>query len=156
MKIHQPKKFLMIIISILVLVGCDKYEVVNKDEYLVVKKDEVKSYSWETTWRGLNILSKVKTKYIDGKLLYKISVKDIDGLPITKTDYYETLKKGNLNIIFRDKDDFVVHEELVGVHTFSIEMVDNIETSIGREGSFDIEEIQYVKIDKVMIGTRGI
>jgi hypothetical protein len=147
----------MITISLLVLVGCDNYEFVNTDEYLVVKKEETKIYYLETTWKGLNILSEVKTKYTDGKVYYIIDVSDIDGVPILETDYYETLNQGYLEIIFRDKDNFELHEESIKVTNFSIGVDDNnIETTIVKQGSFDLEESEYIKIGKVRIGTQGI
>ena len=146
----------MITISLLVLVGCEKYEFVNTDEYLVVKKDETKEYSDETKWKGLNISSTIKTKYMDGKVHYIIKVEDIDGLPIKETDYYETLKKGYLKLGFRDKDNFELHDVSIKVSTFTGGMIDDEEMVIFEQGSFDFEESKYIKIDKLTVGTTGI
>tara|TARA_Y100001970_G_C13883752_1_gene675146 strand:+ start:123 stop:566 length:444 start_codon:yes stop_codon:yes gene_type:complete len=147
----------MVTISLLVLVGCDNYEFVNTDEYLVVKKDDVREFSDETTWKGLNILSITKIKYTDGKVQYKIKVSDIDGEPIKETDYFEKFKEGSLLISFRDKDNFELHNLRLEVKkSFSTVMEDNIQTSLSSEGSFDFEESKFVKINMVSIGTHGM
>ncbi len=156
MKIRQPNKFLMITISLLVLVGCDNYEFVNTDEYLVVKKDETKEYSNEMTWKGLNISSTVKTKYIDGKFHYRVVLKDLDGVPVPETDYYENLNKGSLILTFYDIDRFELHKINISVASFTHYYdEDNLVTRIGTQNSENFSESKYLKVDDITVGTRG-
>ena len=154
MKIRETKKFLMITISLLVLVGCDNYEFVNKDEYLVVKKDETKEYSKEINWDDLNILSTVTIKYIGDELHYRIVVRDLDKVPILETDYYENLIQGSQVLIFSDMDDFRLHKITVPFGDFDWIMTDDGKVShIEGQGSVEFDQSKYSKIHDIRIGT---
>ena len=148
----------MITISLLVLVGCDNYEFVNTDEYHVIKKEEVKEFESEIKWDGLNILTELEVKHLDGRFFYKVLVKDLDGEPIQEQDYYEALRKGNLRLLIRDKDDFkIVNEIPLKVSLFNSRVgIDNkTPYSLVTQGSIQMEETTYIKIDTIRVGTSG-
>ena len=142
---------------LLVLVGCDQYELVNTDEYLLVKKDETKEYVREIRWSGLNILSTVRLKYIEGKLHYRIEVEDLDKVLIKETDYYKSLINGSQVLVFSDVDNFTLHEIEVPFRKFkNIMNDDGSSSSIEGQGSEEFDEIKFSKIHTVRLGTNGI
>ena len=157
MKTLKQTKFLMITLSLLVLVGCDQYEFVNLDEYLIIKKDKTKDYPSEIKWSGLNISTKVTTKYMDGRLHYIIFLEDLDGGPIQETDYFENLiNNGELRLTFRDIDGFKLHDTSLPIINFTNVTKGNKRFSIREEDSVQFKESEYVKINQVNVGTIGV
>lgn len=157
MKIPQQIKLLMVTLSILVLVGCDQYDFVNTDEYLVIKKDEIKEFNKTITWSELEISVLVDIKYFNESLNYRIKIEDLKGNVITETDYYSRLMGGDLELIFRDTDDFDLVKLKRDVSRFA-----NIENSLGKvdelifHGSVLLDEDTYYKIENLTIYTYGM
>tara|TARA_B100000131_G_C18033771_1_gene579545 strand:+ start:588 stop:1067 length:480 start_codon:yes stop_codon:yes gene_type:complete len=159
MKILQLNKTLIITLSVLTLVGCDNYEFVNTDQYHLIKKDEVKYYNGEIKWDGLNISTKVTAKYLDGRFYYKLLVEDLGGGPLQETDYYEALRQGTLRLIIYDKDNFEIENEIPIKVT---EMYNQIgqdgktQVALVLQGSIQMQESKYLKIETITVGTLGI
>jgi|TARA_B110000003_G_scaffold183651_1_gene182676 hypothetical protein len=157
MKILQLNKPLIIILSVLILVGCDNYELVNTDEYHVVKKHEIREFESKIQWDGLNISTYLEVKHLDGKLYYKILVEDLEGESIHEKDYYEVLINKNLLLFIYDKDDFeLVNYIDLPVSTFDDRIgKDNKRYSLVRQGSLRMEETTYIQIVDIRVGTSG-
>ena len=159
MKILQLNKTLIITLSVLTLVGCDNYEFVNTNEYHLIKKDEVKYFNSEIKWDGLNISTKVTTKYLDGRFYYRILVEDLDGEPLQETVYYEALRQGTLRLLIYDKDNFeIVNEIPIKVTEMHNRVGQDGKTRVALvlQGSIQMQESKYLKIDNISVGTRGI
>ena len=159
MKISQLNKLLIILLSGLILAGCDNYELVNTNENLVVKKNEVKTFESEIEWSGLNISIDLKVKHLDGRFYYKIVVEDLGGEPIQEQDYYQDLRKAKLRLLIQDIDNFeILNPILIPIGEFvSIIGVDNkTPYSLEKQGSLEMDEETYLQIAQINIGTSGI
>ena len=132
---------LSIITLFLFLVSCDNYK--------IVKLDKVKEFSYQITWDDLNISSKVKIKYMDERLHYIVELKDLDGLPIKETDYYESLWNGSILLRLLDEDSFLLLERDLPLKGFLYKHSNG--TFLG-EGSLQFEESEYLKIHDSQTG----
>ena len=159
MKIPQLNKLLIILLSGLILAGCDNYELVNTNENLVVKKNEVKTFESEIEWSGLNISIDLKVKHLDGRFYYKIKVEDLGGEPIQEQDYFQDLIKASLLLVIQDIDDFEILNPIVlPFGEFDTEIGGNgdMPYSLTRQGSLEMEEQTYLQIAQIITGTNGI
>ena len=159
MKIPQLNKLLMIILSGLILAGCDDYELVNTNENLVVKKNEVVTFESEIKWSGLNISIDLKVKHLDGRFFYKIKVEDIGGEQIQEQDYFQDLIKARLRLVIQDIDGFEILNPIVlPFAEFDTEVggIGNMPYSLIKQGSLEMDEETYLQIAQIITGTNGI
>tara|TARA_B100000965_G_scaffold66871_1_gene52411 strand:+ start:1013 stop:1492 length:480 start_codon:yes stop_codon:yes gene_type:complete len=159
MKIPKLNKLLIIILSGMILAGCNNYELVNTNENLVVKKNEVKTFESEIEWSGLNISIDLKVKHLDGRFYYKIVVEDLGGEPIQEQDYFQDLSKANLRLIIQDIDDFeILNPILIPFREFNnlIGADNKTPYSLEKQGSLEMDEETYLQIAQINIGTNGI
>ena len=149
----------MIILSGLILAGCDDYELVNTNENLVVKKNEVVTFESEIKWSGLNISIDLKVKHLDGRFFYKIKVEDIGGEPIQEQDYFQDLIKARLRLVIQDIDGFEILNPIVlPFAEFDTEVggIGNMPYSLIKQGSLEMDEETYLQIAQIITGTNGI
>ena len=138
--------FLSIIATFFILTSCNTS---NSNDPM-----EFENY---ITGSDLNLRVTLKTKYFDSRIHYILDIYDIDGQPLSETQYYEKLVNGTLVLNFLDKDEFVL-DDLI----FEIDTATNILDSQNRvdskqfKGSEIFNEEKYNNYTQINFFTRDI
>tara|TARA_B100000945_G_scaffold301539_1_gene284404 strand:+ start:652 stop:1095 length:444 start_codon:yes stop_codon:yes gene_type:complete len=119
--------------------------------------NEPKLDEYSITWSDLNLKANLKTKYFDDKIHYILYIHDINGKPLSETNYYGKFIDGTLVLNFLDKDNFVL-DYLI----FEVSTATNILDSQNRvdskqfKGSEIFSEDKYNKYTQIEFLTQDI
>ena len=138
--------FLSIIATFFILTSCS-----------TSNSNDPKEFENYITWSDLNLKVNLKTKYFDSSIHYILDIYDIDGEPLSETQYYEKFIDGTLVLNFLDKDEFVIGTIIFEVST-STDILDsqNRVNSKQFKGSKIFSEDKYNNYTQINFFTRGI
>ena len=138
--------FLSLIATFFILTSCS-----------TSNSNDPKEFENYITWSDLNLKVNLKTKYFDSSIHYILDIYDIDGEPLSETQYYEKFIDGTLVLNFLDKDEFVIGTIIFEVST-STDILDsqNRVNSKQFKGSKIFSEDKYNNYTQINFFTRGI